>query len=430
MEFRQVQVLELELGPGGCVACKANPCSWNPYMDELVVKERMSVLHNELERIKRSTEGIIESKVCLSSLRSGNKDKKMRREDIYQEVLNEIKSWERHLLLDKVDSELHACHITKELQFETTALHGFTQSQQTKKVKIALEREHNRLVSVITCHEVVEDVLEGMLEGWVFGERVSERKALGFVPSIKRSGPISFYDLRLMDKAKDVNEIQKQRDDEHMKTRIIAQKGQSSEEYVPLSVEDVEKPTNERAIKKGSRQEHELNETENALRFGLFCMTFMYFRGLSLLKRQQDMWSVDERVAPSDGKGSAVERMRVKHRDEKRQEREKQKAKYDPVIEKVRSRKAVRYEEEVTRLRQNLWKETRKYNQEKKSILLVRVILIAQTDELHARFKNPTEGMLVEKQLIDGKFVGLKLIPILHSMKLLPTRYNAYTVVA
>jgi len=42
-----------------------------------------------------------------------------------------------------------------------------------------------------------------------------------------------------------------------------------------------------RAIKEGSDQEKLLSETEQTLRFGLFCLAFMYFRSLSLLRREQ-----------------------------------------------------------------------------------------------------------------------------------------------
>lgn len=42
-----------------------------------------------------------------------------------------------------------------------------------------------------------------------------------------------------------------------------------------------------RAIKEGSEQEKLLNETEQTLRFGLFCISFMYFRSIAMLKREQ-----------------------------------------------------------------------------------------------------------------------------------------------
>lgn len=42
-----------------------------------------------------------------------------------------------------------------------------------------------------------------------------------------------------------------------------------------------------KAIKEGSDQEKLLSETEQTLRFGLFCLALMYFRSISLLRREQ-----------------------------------------------------------------------------------------------------------------------------------------------
>lgn len=49
---------------------------------------------------------------------------------------------------------------------------------------VALNMRHFRLVGLVV-HELMSDVTESMLEGWVFGERESECKALGYVPCIK-----------------------------------------------------------------------------------------------------------------------------------------------------------------------------------------------------------------------------------------------------
>ena len=44
--------------------------------------------------------------------------------------------------------------------------------------------------------KVVDDLLEMMLEGWVFGERQAEHSASGFIPAVKESGPLRPGDQR------------------------------------------------------------------------------------------------------------------------------------------------------------------------------------------------------------------------------------------
>ena len=65
-----------------------------------------------------------------------------------------------------------------------SALHDFHQMMWRNDAIDALEVEANKHVASQVCIEVIDDVLEWMLEGWVFGERQSTLQIAGYVPSI------------------------------------------------------------------------------------------------------------------------------------------------------------------------------------------------------------------------------------------------------
>lgn len=44
--------------------------------------------------------------------------------------------------------------------------------------------------------KVVDDLLESMLDGWVFGERQAEHAAGGIIPAVKASAPLRPGDQR------------------------------------------------------------------------------------------------------------------------------------------------------------------------------------------------------------------------------------------
>lgn len=44
--------------------------------------------------------------------------------------------------------------------------------------------------------KIVDDLLESMLDGWVFGERQGEHAAGGIIPAVKTSGPLRPGDQR------------------------------------------------------------------------------------------------------------------------------------------------------------------------------------------------------------------------------------------
>ena len=68
--------------------------------------------------------------------------------------------------------------------------------QATTKVVEALEGERNRIIADLLANQIVGNILDWMLEGWYFGERESEFPAVGYVPSLRKEGPIRLFEAK------------------------------------------------------------------------------------------------------------------------------------------------------------------------------------------------------------------------------------------
>ncbi|CAK4706908.1 unnamed protein product [Aphanomyces euteiches] len=321
IEQEQLELERKQLGPGGCMACKTNPCKWEPYLADRLpsIELRIKVLQDEIERVKRSKEAIVSSTVCLTAVRANNGATAIsfRKMDLFLELTNEAKAWEKHIRLRAVDTELHATYNWTESHIQTVALHGFTQMQQTEKVQAALTREQNTLVAQLVTVEVIEDILEYMLEGWHFGERESQRKVQGYVPSIYKDGPLTVHALRSISKLQQDPLIREKAQVEE-ENALKAKFGTPFESWTPLEV-DAQQTSGEKAVQPGSTVSKVLNETEQALKFGLFCLTLMYFRGLSLLQKQKKTWNVKAAASKTAKKENTptllqIERSNRQHR--------------------------------------------------------------------------------------------------------------------
>ncbi|KAF0723283.1 hypothetical protein Ae201684_017766 [Aphanomyces euteiches] len=321
IEQEQLELERKQLGPGGCMACKTNPCKWEPYLADRLpsIELRIKVLQDEIERVKRSKEAIVSSTVCLTAVRANNGATAIsfRKMDLFLELTNEAKAWEKHIRLRAVDTELHATYNWTESHIQTVALHGFTQMQQTEKVQAALTREQSTLVAQLVTVEVIEDILEYMLEGWHFGERESQRKVQGYVPSIYKDGPLTVHALRSISKLQQDPLICEKAQVEE-ENALKAKFGTPFESWTPLEV-DAQQTSGEKAVQPGSTVSKVLNETEQALKFGLFCLTLMYFRGLSLLQKQKKTWNVKAAASKTAKKENTptllqIERSNRQHR--------------------------------------------------------------------------------------------------------------------
>lgn len=141
-----------------------------------------------------------------------------------------------------------------------------------------------------------------------------------------------------------------------------------------MSVSSVE---DKRIAKEGSHYAHQLNETEQTLKFGLFMLTFMYFRAMAFVKREQRSWSgVDDAVDAKNikkgglGKGMTMTEERRKMVDEENQLLSRQK-KMNLILGRARegeARKADREAKERKEAIQRLQEIVRRQRREKEAI--------------------------------------------------------------
>ncbi|KAE9351391.1 hypothetical protein PF008_g5964 [Phytophthora fragariae] len=368
LEEQRMILREQELGPGGCTACWTNPCIWKPFLEEscMTIQERVEVIREELERVKHCPDLTISSSVCMAAVKSGNQAITLRKSDLFDELTSEVKIWEKNLRLKAVDEEFHETFRSKNEFFETQALHGFRQIQHKNKVQIALQREHNVLVANLTAYEVVEDVLESMLEGWNFGERESDRQVLGYVPSLKREGPLTMQDLRRFEQDRRKLQVRQDIREEQLQNA----QGLPSDKWKPIEVEAFQVNLTKKAVQKGSEMDKSLTETENALKFGLFCMTLMYFRGLSLLKKQKSVWSVCAAKRRAGGKPSkSAERLRMDREKRNVDLRLRKAAFYEEKARIGQARKQKYHEQKLSAYRKRLVDENRKAKREKNAAI-------------------------------------------------------------
>lgn len=241
-----------------CQACNTSPCEYTPPVDLVELEERMSELRKELETARRIDETVkfVDSQVP-KSVKQGGKSR-MLRTDLIRELVAEITSLERKARLVIVDEELHLAYASKSPFMETKALHGYKQVQWTQNVIIALEGERARLLGAEVVEELLDGVLDFMLEGWIFGERETEN----FV---------------LSSKSGDNGEGNDTKED-----RIAP-----ADKWTSISRDIARRQRRQKAVDLKDDVKHQLDETENVLRFGIFTMTLMYFRAMTLLRKSR-----------------------------------------------------------------------------------------------------------------------------------------------
>ena len=102
---------------------------------------------------------------------------------------------------------------------------------------------------------------------------------MGFVPSIKKDGPLSIRESTEFNEygtLKPRNDDEKVGGDPEEKWKLVAMKAKEEEERV-------------KAVQLGSEQDLLLKRTENTLRFGLFSIAMMYFRSMTILRKQKQL---------------------------------------------------------------------------------------------------------------------------------------------
>ncbi|CAM9935458.1 unnamed protein product, partial [Hapterophycus canaliculatus] len=108
----------------------------------------------------------------------------------------EAKELDRQLHLAAVDKELHDAYACAHEAIEVQSLHEYSTLMWTKDAQAALSKERELTLARTTSQEAVDDLLESMLDGWVFGERQGEHAAGGIIPAVKLSGPLRPGDQR------------------------------------------------------------------------------------------------------------------------------------------------------------------------------------------------------------------------------------------
>ncbi|CAM9506461.1 unnamed protein product [Ectocarpus fasciculatus] len=290
------------LGPGGCPACMSNPCQRIPVVDLEETNFRLERIAEELHFARISTENVIESTWPSSVEVDGNTY--FRRVDFIDELSSEQSYLRQRLKLHFIDEEFHEANRTSKQHIECVALHGYRTLLWTKDARVALEREHNRLVARAVAVEVTHDILQWMLEGWHFGERQPEHATLGHTPSVQvgQVGGLQEDEAR----AGDPRSLQERNED---KANMLT---------VPPGVDGSSwNNVSERIVKEGGIHDKEIGFMESTMHFGLFCVTVMYFRARWLLQRQRNCasdfklgWTIDTSV-PVRAQSKPVSHMTV-----------------------------------------------------------------------------------------------------------------------
>ena len=58
-----------------------------------------------------------------------------------------------------------------------------------------------------------------------------------------------------------------------------------------IASESIQRKEGDRILKKARQNQKNLDLSETNMKFGLFCITFMYFRALHMVRREKESWS-------------------------------------------------------------------------------------------------------------------------------------------
>jgi hypothetical protein len=312
---------------------------------------------------------VVESYVPVTAMQGGNC--RFRREDLLHELHWEDRALDTQIRLNGVDKELHDSYATRKEYMEVKCLHGFRTLLWTSNARRALEREHNKLCATVVAGEIVNDILLNMLEGWYFGERESNFTVAGFVPSINKDGIVRAGRDQLVAQ-KSLEQRQAEKDEQLAKGLPVAEaaRGTPHEKAQPIEKQAQWQLSNEKVVKKGDARDQELDFTENTLRFGIFCITFMYFRAMSLLKREQQSWSGQGDAIGIDtdtGKVLSAERRRMQDEARRAEERARKMEQAMGRAKVGEERKRLREEKEKAEAAAKLHEKVRREKREKEA---------------------------------------------------------------
>ncbi|KAL7533865.1 hypothetical protein ACHAWF_004647 [Thalassiosira exigua] len=261
---------------GACRAC-GGPCSWVPFCDADLLAKRRKELYRELKSAEKDSSKTVRSVVARSALNGG--ETMFVRQELVRELKVEILQIDSKLKLTSIDDELHRAYASAEESVSIRSLHGYDTTVKRRDAIWALEHEQNRHVARMVALETIDGVLEWMLEGWYFGERDTKDRG--------SSAEVASYDQRgtLMEKLSSVQ-------------RISDADAMRNSEAKELAKE-------------------EMRGAETKLKYGVFWLTFMYFRALHTLRKEKATWDGSEDLV-SLRHGPPVSEERKKMMEEER----------------------------------------------------------------------------------------------------------------
>ncbi len=270
-----------------CLACRTKRCEWKSSIDYNACMKRKRELDEEIERIRLDKHNLVfTSTVALSSQLGGNTI--FRRGDLLDELYSEASEIEARINLDQIDMELHDAYASKSEYFESHYLHGYSILLWTNNARTALEARQSRLVAMTVAKEIVDDILDFMLEGWIFGERQSNYHVLGYVPTIKKDGNIFAGQDQITSVTTVIARMKKRAEAKRKSIQLSEQqRGKMIEKSYEIELQSNNKKEKQKIIDNNQNLKHLLNETEQTIKFGLFMLTLMYFRAMIYLRRDK-----------------------------------------------------------------------------------------------------------------------------------------------
>ncbi|CAM9091089.1 unnamed protein product, partial [Phaeothamnion confervicola] len=272
-QLEEVQRLDA-LGPGGCLACDATACRWRQLLDADAGRARAAALSDELLVVRGAPAAatVLTSVVPASVGKGGSPI--FKREDLEHELSWELRHVRFMVRLSAIDAELHTAGRTTADFFECHALHGYRTMLWTADARRALDAEQSRLLARLVAVEVVDGILQDMLEGWQFGERPN--------PPKKKKKKRKHYD----DDGKRIGDDLVNEEKERA-TRDAEEDRVTSFMLPPGAPGSAWAPSDEKVTKPGGPHDLALRRTERDVRFAMFLLTLMYFRGMALLRTQR-----------------------------------------------------------------------------------------------------------------------------------------------
>ena len=320
--------------PELCLACDGH-CKWTPFCNANALSTRRKALYSELKSAEKSIAKTIQSVVARSTMNGGETN--FIRTQLIKELSAEIVKIDSKLKLAQIDDELHRTYASKEAKVSIRSIHGYDTTVTRQDAIWALDREHNRHVAKMMASETIDNILEFMLDGWFFGERDTKaKKQLEELPSFDQRGTF-------IEKASGVQ--------------------------VESNADAL------REANANANNEEDLKTVETTMKYRLFCLTFMYFRMLHVLRKEKSNWDgSNDLVSMKDGPPLSEERKKIIQEEKNAKFRQRR---IDLAMNKARvgeERKRKRLEKErLEKIKIKEWETRKKMAQQQLATTVQRV---------------------------------------------------------